>query len=301
MKKILSLLFIFCIVFNIFSTSVQAVVYENRADVDNSTDTRPDALSLYDVLCQLPKNLRDEILPHITEKSSVKFQNKYYSVVGFEAYQAISGLIIVRRQDVKKPDVVYYDFILSASEHTCYTRTNSILSWDGTRHFNGFIISSTIQMIRLNTYDKNGVGHFQAYPISGEGGYEYTDAGDMYACDIVFCSKYLVKNDGVYEEVTYSKTNDDINSAKHFNWGDHLNLDDKLDILLEEEYNISEKTSILNIRINKFALGQKLFYSNVMFGIDGTLKTKEDIILDPERKSYNDIKCLSVIIFPVRR
>lgn len=299
MKKILSLLFMFCIVFNIFYNSVQAVtIWDNRNDVDNSSDTRiegDETLTFYDVLCQLPRDLRNEIFEKITEKTSVKYQNKYYSLIGFDAYNSIPGLVIVKRVSQKDSSVVYYDFIFSVSEHLCYTRTGDILGYDG-KHYNGFIISSKLQMVRLNNY-LNGSAHFQAYPVEAGSLYEYTDSGDQYACDIVFCSKNMVKNDGVYAEITYPKFSDDINPYKHFNWGDHLNLDDKLDIVLEEEYNISEKNSILNIGINKFKLGYKLFYSNVMFGIDGTLKTKEEITLDSERQIFNDFRCLSVFIF----
>lgn len=89
--KILSIFLILAIFLTSFNFSF-AKVYSNMEDVDATTDTAIDTMSLYDVICQLPNSLKSSL--NLTSKSAIcdNSNGKYYSLVGYDAYQAYARI-----------------------------------------------------------------------------------------------------------------------------------------------------------------------------------------------------------------
>ena len=252
------------------------------------------ALPIY-IICQLPEGLQKSIGEGITAKSAIFSSGKYYSLIGYDAYQAYAGLVIIQRTQ-KMTGRILYDFIIQCGEHLCYTGGGRYTDSDGNT-YDGFAINGKIQLISLTSYDSDTGAYFFSYPESS-GTRTYMEDGYEYACQIVYANVNMYDNDGTYSHISFKKTNSDLSPHKKFNWGDHLTgtggNDSQYDITFSEDYDIKNPTSTLNITVKGAEFSSKLFYSNVAPGVDGNLKTKTQLPLNGnkatlELKAYQSL------------
>lgn len=204
------------------------------------------------------------------------------------------GLIVIERT-YKGTGQKFYDFLIQCGEHLCYNGGGRYPDVDG-NVYDGFSINGRMQKIALSTYTENGA-YFDVYS-SGSLRYNYMFDGYDYSCNIVFCTVNMYDDDGTYSHISFKKTHEDLSPYKKFNWGDHLTgsggNDSKYDITFDEDYDIKNPTSTLNITVKGAEFSSKLFYSNVAPGVDGNLKTKTQLPLNGnkatlELKAYQSL------------